>query len=104
MMITKSHCRFQGFVYLGGQSHHVSMKLESKRSIFISVPDTFEIERWTDRLKLERKCIQTQTHSDTHTHTDIFRFHGKVLVGVRRVKPLKNFDLSTSGGQINSLK
>ena len=54
LKITKSHCRFPVFVYLGGQSHKVSMKLKSKRISFISLLKPFEIDRrWTDRLKLE---------------------------------------------------
>ena len=45
MNITKSHGRFPGFVYLGGQLHQVSMKLESKRSSFISFLETLKIDR-----------------------------------------------------------
>ena len=53
MKITKSHCKFPVFVYLGGQLQRARMKLESKKSSFVSFLETLEIERWTDRLELE---------------------------------------------------
>ena len=54
MKITKSHCRFPVFIHLGGQSHQVRMKLKSKRSSFISLLKSFEIDKKIDRqIKIE---------------------------------------------------
>ena len=50
MKITESQCRFPVFVYLIGQLHHVSMKLESKRRSLISLLQTLNIDRKMERV------------------------------------------------------
>ena len=80
MTITKSHCRFPVFVYLSGQLHQVTMKLESKRSSFISLLETLKIDRKMDRyIKIGIMSIHTHTYiliDDSYLiQKSLFRLH-----------------------------
>ena len=85
MGITKSQCRFPVFAYLSGQSHKVSMKLETKCSL-TSFLETFEIDR-----KMERYIKNGIMEIHTHTLSVCVLLLIQIYLRISAASPYSNF-------------